>query len=173
MAFPSLVGSAGITTQTSAADPILITLPTGKQVGEGLLIFFYPATVANTWSFPAGYTVILNEVTPSGGAATKCRLIIAYKEIDGTEGTTCSVDGSATSLAIALAVRVSGQAPAAQTPIRIASFLDITNIPYPPNLVADGGNTADFLWLAGCGQDNNINPSTDPANYTRFSQVNA
>lgn len=138
-----------------------VTLPTGIDVGERLIVMF--ATRENNVTFPAGWT----ELYDAGNSGQSCQAG-AYRDCDGTEGASIAVT-TGTSRACAWQVWrlsrgnfIAGVAPEVGT---VASGNSAN--PNPPSETPSWG-AQNTLWIATASLKDNPAPSSVsswPTNY--------
>lgn len=163
----------------TAADPWTVNLPGSISAGDLLIVYCHRA--ANTsMTVPAGWTAVpdIDGGTISniaGGGGDWCTVI--YREADGSEGATLSVDMAATAKGCALAWRITGaEDPATQAPQGqlFTTGTATANSCNPPSLTPTGGSK-DYLWLA-IGHGDGESPSAftaAPTNYSNFINTNS
>jgi len=145
-----------------------VNLPSGIQSGDLLIVIFgFKGGTNQTITWPSGYTSFLraDQVTNVGVEA-------AYRQADGTEGTTITVQTSANARTSHNSYRITGAAdPAVRPPESAASNGNNAN-PDPASLTPTGG-AKDYLWIA---LEINNNGSTTitgwPTSYSGGIQAN-
>lgn len=118
-----------------------ITLPSGVQAGDILVIFFTTNGVTHTP--PAGWTQLLTEI---GGTSNAIRHSVFTRTADGSEGSGVTITTSANTGHVYVAYRVSGGASVEGQITSVGSNLN----PDPPSLSPAWGE-AKTLWIAAMG----------------------
>jgi hypothetical protein len=186
MYFSALPGSGGFpqvaTTNTSitstASTNVVVSLPTGIQSGN-LLIAMVSAyrgsgTTAVNLTWPAGWTEFF-EQDASTGTAPHLAVSGAWRQANGSDGTTVTVTSNVTVTAAHNAYRITGAADPTVQPPQSAT------IPYttasatidPPSLTPTGG-AKNYLWLAVAGwRDTALTATGNPGSYTDAIEANS
>ena len=168
MAFPQVAASVTGLTATSNTASQVITLPTGRQVGE-LLLAAFALDLSNTnrtVTWPAGWTEILDTMGPvpanDGGF-----LSIGARICDGTEADTLTVTLDAgTERGSFRSWRISGWHGTTLPEVSIPVAQGVSTAPDPPSFSPSWG-AADTLWIAIAAiDDGRTVVSAFPANYT-------
>lgn len=162
MAFPT-IEAVGETNGSTAATNKVCNLPTGIVNGS-LLILELRSNVADTHSTPAGWTMlILNNTADASDDTTS----IWYRQADGTEGATVTVNGTASSKFTSVSLRISGHSnPATQAP-EISAVATGTSVSPNSLSLSPTGGAKDYLWLTMAAYEGEqTDPPTFPTNYT-------
>lgn len=140
MAFPSVAGTPAVT-EFGGASSHSISLPSGIQAGEILLMAIGHHRADRPWSTPSGWTGLAQDAR--GSTSSGCRMAVFYRVATGSEGSSVTVaaDGTAHGAAIVFRVTDYDGAPEAQI------TNDRSSTPSPPNLAPSWGS-ADTLWFA-------------------------
>lgn len=156
MAFPQVADSA--TSISGGGTAHTVNLPANIANGN-LLLGFFVCDDDETIGWPGDWTEIFELAYLNG-----CTLSVAYRNADGNEGATITVNTSSDEQAGAIVHRITGhstsQAPQASTG---ASGSSVS--PDPDSLAPTGG-AKDYMWIAVEGNDHNDQISSYPANYT-------
>jgi len=162
MAFPTV--QANTSSEESVVSTIhTVSLPTGISAGDLLLVFTSIDSQNETVTFPAGWTKIADHSSNSGVSSA-----FAYREADGTEGTTIDATTVGTEKSVHTSYRITGaEVPSTQAP-EVSTGTDATNTSAPdPDSLTPAGGAADFLWFAITAIDGRGTDVTDyPINYT-------
>jgi hypothetical protein len=157
MAFPSVV-SVTATAVGNTGTSVTISMPAAVNAGDFLIAILYRDSGA-TYTWPAGWTEILDATAGTGQGIT-----IGRRVADGSEGgTTITVTasiGSASRAAQTFQVRGCH----GTTPPEIATNATTGNNPDPPNLAPSWG-AEDNLWIVGMGTEKTSGFATYPTNY--------
>ena len=161
MAFPvveatntSLEDAGNVTSHT-------VNLPSDIVSGELLIVCFSKDGGFGT-SWPEGWIEFF-EGQVGGGHNT---LALAYREADGTEGSTITVTTSSSDRSTHVSYRISGaEDPDTQAPETHAFTGGDDANPDPANLTPTGG-AKDYLWIAVEGHDRNHSLDAIPTDYT-------
>ena len=142
MAFPVVESTATSATSTAGTNHV-VTLPSGIQAGDLIVICMSIGNVAATLNAHADYSELLDENAAVG-------LKILYRWAAGGESNPTFVSSASTRDAT-VAFRISGAAnPATQAP-QIGTTATGTSVnPDPPTTTPTGG-AKDYLWIAVCG----------------------
>lgn len=169
MAFPSPVGTP--TTYSDNSGTVSnhpVTLPAGMTVGNKLFILFI-ANGSPTVTDPSGYTPLGSNATP----ATYDSVRLYGRDIDGSEGSTVSINLSANQRASAISWEASGgRAGFTSSEVAVSAFSELGNVrtPNPPSLSPVPG-ADDYLWVAMCTRaDSNATFTSYPTNYSLGQQ---
>ncbi len=160
MAFPQVEA-----TNTSSEDGLTVShtvsLPTGIQVGETLLVFFVREGFTEGISWPAGWNSIIDKNTNN-----VAMLGIAWRKATGGEGATITVTTGASNARSAHAsYRISGATdPTVTAPEASTGVIGANAIPDPDSLTAGGGSD-EYLWIAVEGNDGPRAVTVYPTNY--------
>lgn len=157
MAFPSI--AATNTTNGAAATNKSCNLPSGIQSGN-LLLLWIRSNGADTHTTPSGWSDLVKNNTADASDDTTS---LFYKIASGSEGSTVTVNGTASLKFSSLSWRVTG---AHQTTApNVATATGTSSTPDPPSLTPSGG-TKDYLWIAIYGIEGTSTLSSYPANYS-------
>jgi hypothetical protein len=150
-----VVETTANSTQNSDVTSHPITLPSGVQVGDGLVVFFgFDGVVTASISSGTGWAIYDQDPGTSGGGA------LVWKVADGTDALT--MDTSAAEQSAAVAYRISNFSSLTATMAENAGTNDT-----PP--VHNPGVSDDYLWLVALmGQGGGSVPTAAPTNYTNF-----
>ena len=133
MAFPS-VRSEVATNGTTAVTAAVVSLPGTYVAGDTLLVIIRNAATGG-FSFPAGWNE-LHDASPDGAAGFTG---IAWKEANGTEGTTVTVTQTSSKFA-AVAYAIQGAADPSLLPPEISTVaVGTTGEPNPTTCTPTGG----------------------------------
>lgn len=157
MAFP--VDAAQATTNGSTATTNkACTLPTGIAAGNRLILVLRSAG-ADTHSLPTGWNWLAQNSTADASDDTTSTL---YRVADGGEGTTVTVNGTASLKFAAACWRITG----AGTPQTSVGATGTSGSPDPPSFSPTGG-AQDYLWLwvGGWEGEQTSPPASNPTNY--------
>jgi hypothetical protein len=161
MAFPQVAGTATTNGSTAATDKVC-NLPSGIASGN-LLLLVLRSAAADTHTTPSGWTALFaNETDASGGDITSCW----YRVASGTEGTTVTVNGTASTKFASLAYRIA--AHDSTTPPAVSTRATGTSTTPNPPALTPGGGAQDYLWLwmGGWQGEQTSPPAGTPTNYT-------
>jgi len=145
-----------------------VNLPSGISSGNLLIVIFgFRGGTNQTITWPSGYASFFR-----ADQSTNVGVAAAYRQADGTEGTTITVTTSANARTSHNSYRITGAAdPAVRAPESINSNGNNAN-PNPASLTPTGG-AKDFLWIAL--EVNNAGTTTItgwPTSYTGGIQAN-
>lgn len=164
MTFPTVEATAITNGSTSAVNKVC-NLPSGIVSGNLLILMLRSAGSPGDHSTPAGWTALVLNDTSDAADDT---MSIWYRQADGNEGATVTVNGVGNVKFAAISYRISGaENPTTQTPeISTVAFGDST-LPDPSSLTPTGG-AKDYLWLWMGGWDGETTspPTGNPTNYT-------
>lgn len=162
MAFPVVQTTAESATVTAGTSHV-ITLPSGIQAGDLILIVLDKGSTAATVNAHADYTELLDENAGNG-------LYIAYRRAVGGESNPTLVTSANTRTAT-IAFRISdAENPATQAPQIGTTATGTSLTPDPPSVTPTGG-AKDYLWVAFAGMaleeaDDDTWANTPPTNFT-------
>lgn len=163
MAFPVDAARTGTNGSTAAANKVC-TLPSGISAGH-LLILVLRSAGADTHSTPTGWTsLVLNDTADASDDTTS----VWYRLATGTEGSTVTVNGTASLKFAALCWRITGAIdPSTQPPQISTAATGTSTTPNPASLTPTGG-AKDYLWLwVGAWEGEQTSPPAgNPANYS-------
>jgi cellulose synthase/poly-beta-1,6-N-acetylglucosamine synthase-like glycosyltransferase len=174
--YPSVQTTATSATTTAGTSHTL-TLPTGIQSGDLLIAmlsgFIGSGSTAVDISWPSGWT----EFFEQDASTSTLHLAVAgaYRQADGTEGTSITVTTNVSVLAAHNAYRITGAADPSVRPPEAASvgYTDTATNIDPPSLSPTGG-AKDYLWLAvAAWRRTGRVASTDPTNYTNAIEASS
>lgn len=156
MAFPT-VAASNTSVQSSATNSHTISLPSGIQAGDLLIIFFtYPISgLANALS---GWTK-LKEYYGSGDVFGTN---VYYRVADGTEGSTVTITTTGNFQSAHASYRITGHGGNPEVSTGATSTGSTT--PDPDSLTPSGG-AKDYLWIAHAGAPGAVTFSAYPTNY--------
>jgi len=156
MAFPT-VAASNTSVQSSATNSHSISLPSGIQAGDLLIIFFtYPISgLANALS---GWTK-LKEYYGSGDVFGTN---VYYRVADGTEGSTVTITTTGNFQSAHASYRITGYNGNPEVSTGVTSTGSTT--PDPDSLTPSGG-AKDYLWIAHAGAPGAVTFSAYPTNY--------
>jgi hypothetical protein len=162
MAFPSV--AATNTTTGAAATNKVCNLPASIAAGDLLLLMIRTAG-ADTHSTPSGWdgSIFLNDASDGSDDTTS----LFYKQsASGSEGSTVTVNGTASLKFAALSWRISGHDPAI-TPQTSTVATGASTTPDPTTCTPTGG-AKDYLWLwlGGWEGEQTSPPASNPTNYS-------
>ena len=170
MASPSVAATA-VTEVTTAGDPNTVNLPADIVDGSMVLIFYWsPAGTTSTW--PTGWdggtsasAFLFHDDGPQAGSNDLYTAV--WRDCDGTEGTTISVDASGDTKVAAVALRLSGHEDGATAPPEASTAAgDTDQTSEVPDLTPSGGSD-DYLWIAVAHLEGEPGAApTYPDNYT-------
>jgi hypothetical protein len=160
MAFP-VIASITATSFGTDATAHLVAMPATVDANDLLIIIFGNDGAASVTT-PANWNLIASN--PNG---TACRLSTYYKIAVGNEdGTTVDVVTAATEKAAAQVYRITAASWHGTTPPETAAAVTgATANPDPPATTPSWGS-ADTMWLAVYGADDDDDASAYPTNYT-------
>ncbi|HNR55182.1 MAG TPA: hypothetical protein PKJ19_08455, partial [Flavobacteriales bacterium] len=155
--YPSVASSTSSAKTSASGTTHTVSLPTGIQNGDLLLVFWVDANTASTVSLPGGWTGLYDMV----GTANQ-RRVAAYRVADGSEGSTVNFTTSAAERSAHTAYRIAkgsytGVPTAGTTISNISTTID------PPSNTSGFGNVP-TLWIAAA-HISGIASSTAPASY--------
>jgi hypothetical protein len=157
MAFPVDAARIGTGGSTAATNKVC-NLPTGISSGDLLLLILRSAG-ADTHSTPTGWTALaLN----NGADAADDITSVFYRVASGTEGSTVTVNGTASLKFAAICWRITG----GDTPQISTAATGTSTTPDPPSFTPSGG-AKDYLWiwLGAWEGEQTSPPSGSPTNY--------
>jgi hypothetical protein len=158
MAFPQVTASAK-SFKIASGQSHNVTLPSGIILGD-LLIIFFSVDDNETITWPDGYTDI---ITLNNG--TSNTFSVAYRQADGTEGSSITVTTGTNEKSAHSAYRITGhEDPAIQAPEVSTGVDGNSNSPDPDGLTPTGG-AKDYLWIAAHAHDTGVSTSAFPTNY--------
>ena len=167
-----VVAGTNTSTTTTASTSHTLSLPGSISSGD-LLIAMLAATnqgTATNVSWPSGWTEFY-EADASAGNGHQAQAG-AYRQADGTEGSTITVTTNNSVTSAHNAYRITGaEDPATQAPsVATATFTTNASNIDPPNLVASADGK-DYLWLAVASWRRTDRTLTGtPTNYTNTIQ---
>ena len=159
-AFPVVEGRAINNASSATNHPVALPAGITGDDGELLVTLIKTGSSGPTWEPPdEGWIVIGSHVTPSNGQ----RVIVAYRDTDGTEGDTALWTSSSSASAGYQTFLISGWGG---VPPEIAQATHQSTQPNPPALNPAGWAVKKTLWLAYCGFTSGVNLNAYPADYT-------
>lgn len=166
MASPSVVGTpteSNVTTDD--ASPFTVSRPAGVNGQLTIVIFGVDGNPTLTW--PSGYNQFFTQAR-----ATGFKIVGAWHQEDGTEGTTFDITSSASEKWAAIVYSISGAENPSTQPPEATTFdgSTATANPDPPSITPTGGSK-DYLFIAGVVQDgeeadDDTWANTPPTSYT-------
>lgn len=171
MAFPAVQATNTSTETDTATTSHTVNLPGSISSGDLLIIWFgiaFPDGQTITW--PGGYTQFASGIETGGGDAA---VYVAYRQADGTEGSTITVTSSAGTRSAHVSYRITGhENPSTQAPEGAGA--NATNSQTDtPNLTPTGG-AKDYLWFSGAGRTaDDVSTLSAPTNYGNIVEVAA
>ena len=168
-AFPQ-VETTNTSATTTSSTSHTVSLPTGIQSGELLIAMLggYEFTQSSPVdvSWPGGWTEFYEE----DASVPNLHLAVAgaYRQADGTEGSSITVTTNFSVLAAHNTYRISGAADPADQPPEAATiaYTDTASGIDPPSLTPTGG-AKNYLWLAVAGwRRTGVNEIVNPGSYT-------
>jgi hypothetical protein len=169
MTFPVPGTPATYTETTGTTTNHPVNLP---AVLSGKCIIQFEVDGLKTVTTPAGWTLITSNPTPGSSFDT---VIYFGRDLDGTEGSTVTINAGANSRAAAIAVAFTGgRVGFSSNEIAFSSFVEasVTN-PDSPSLSPSWG-AEDTTWISAITSgDANTTFSAYPTNYTGISNVNS
>ncbi len=161
----AIVGTPAETAIATASTTHVVNLPSGAA-GNLFVAIMSKGSAGTTPSVNAltGWTELLDEAIVLG-------LFIAYKSVDGTEGTTTTFTLSSATRGAWIVYEISGhEAPGTQAPQIGTTATGTSATPDPPAVTPTGG-AKDYLWVAFSGMageeaDDDTWGNTPPTNYT-------
>lgn len=168
MAFP--VDAARTATNAStASNPVVVTLP-AYAAGDLCILFFRNNNGIITT--PTGWTPVHG---PSQVSTTDDSTIVAWRKMDGTEGSTVSVTLNGSQKASAVVWTVTGAAdPTVSPPLISSAATGTSTTPDPPSFSPAGG-AKEWLWfwLASYEGEQTSPPASNPTNYSNPTGANS
>ena len=133
--FPVVAGSASSAKTGTSGSTHAVSLPSGIQSGDLLMVFWADANDASTAvNIPAGWTALYNDVWGSSNV----RHVAFYRVATGSEGTTLNVTAGAERSAHTSYRIAAGSYQG--IPVATPQVNTSTQFPDPPNLVTGFGN---------------------------------
>jgi hypothetical protein len=171
--FP-VVEATNTSATTSDNTNHTVSLPAGIQSGELLIAMLsgFDEAAALDISWPVGWTEFFEKDASSGMSLAVAG---AYREADGTEGSSIAVTTDLAVLAAHTSYRISGaEDPATQPPeAATIEYTDTASGIDPPSLTPTGG-AKDYLWLAVAGwRRTGVNETVNPGSYTDGIEVSS
>lgn len=161
MAFPTVAGTIATTNIGTAATSHTVNMPSGIQAGETIILLWRTSTASGNTSLPAGdWTTIVD-------AALTDRVGIAWREADGTEGSTITVGTVGSTKFAALCFRVSGAADPSTSPPQISTVATGSSTTPDPTTCTPTGGAKDYLWIwfGSWEGEQTSPPAGNPTNY--------
>ncbi len=175
--FP-VVETADSSATTTASTNHIVDLPPGFQSGDLLIAmvggFIDTGSTPVDVSWPAGWTEFFEEDATSG--TLHLAVSGAYRQADGTEGSTVTATTNLNVLAAHNTYRISGAADPATQPPQVATtpFLDSGGTTVDPPSLTPTGGAKNYLWLAVAGWRRTGRTLTgSPTNYTDTIDINS
>ena len=159
MAFPTIAATP-TTGATTTGTSHTINLPSSIVSGE-LLILILAIDGAETTTWPAGYTAIIDEVQQSSILTTD----VFYRIANGTEGSSISVTTGTNEIVNYITFRITDWH--GTTPPEVSYATGNDSAPDPASETASWGGTEDNLFIAGlCYNDGRTAVNAWPTNYS-------
>ena len=138
----------------------LVGFGAGGGAGDLLIVIFaVDGNPTVTWG-GTGFTEFFQDA--NGNNAT---LALAYRQVDGTEGSSIEVTTSPAEGSGHIVYRIKGhEVPSKQAPEVSVKATGLSESPDPDSLTPTGG-AKNYLWLAVHGVDRNRSTDTFPTNY--------
>ena len=152
-----------ITTFTGNDSSYAVNIPGDACTGsQALIIIGAHATLNTTMTWPSGYTEF-GATTGAGGGSEM--IYGAYRDCDGTEGTTFTVTPSVAGRAVFRVLKISGDNGALPQEVITENGNDAA--PNPPTVTPSGGSK-EYMWVVGYAWDNStsVTLSACSTNYT-------
>ncbi|HEX9892614.1 MAG TPA: hypothetical protein VGA78_01770, partial [Gemmatimonadales bacterium] len=164
------VAATNTSVNNTANTQHTVSLPSGIQSGNLLIVVFgYKAGSSQTITWPGGWTQFFRS-----DRSTNVGVAAAYRQADGSEGATITVQTGTSAKTSHLSYRITGaENPATQPPESLDSNGNSTT-PDPPSLTPTGG-AKDYLWIAvelNNHTGTSIPITAFPANYSGSIQAN-
>lgn len=136
-----------------------VSLPSGIQAGDLLLVFWVDADVASTVATPSGWTELFNMV----GTADQRRYAM-YRVADGSEGATVTVTTSNAERSAHTAYRIAAGSYQGEP---VAGTVNSNTSTSPdPNSLTSGFGSVPTLWIASSHSAGTSAATTPPTNYS-------
>ena len=167
MAFPNVETVAESSTNTAGTSHV-VTLPSGIQAGDLLLVMFDKGSTSASVNALAGWAELLDEALANG-------IYLAYRWADGTEGASITLVTTASTRSANLAYRISGAMnPATQVPELSTVATGTSTGPNATTCTPTGG-AKDYLWISFFGQageeaDDDTWCNTAPTSFSNLLQ---
>ena len=148
-----------------------VNLAGSASSGNLLLVQFYISggSPAGTITWPSGGGAFTEFFTGTNG---NNKLAWAYRQADGTEGSTITVTTSTSHKSAHRAFRITGhEIPATQAPESATAATGSSTTPDPGSLSPTGGSK-DYLWIAGTAQAAD-DATAGPTSYTDLNTARA
>ena len=157
--FPEIAATASSAKTVIAGTTHTVSLPSGIEIGDLLLIFWTDANTDNTDpGDPAGWTQLY-----SNTAANRIRKAWYRISVDGMEGATLDITaGAERSAHVAYRIAQGTYQGMPAVPAGPASGNSVT--PNPPSLTP-GFSTTNTLWIAAAHSAGDLSVITSPTNY--------
>jgi len=171
------VAATNTSATTTANTSHTLNLPSSIASGDlliGMLSgYIGSGSTAVDISWPSGWTEFFEQDASTG--TLHLAVAGAYRQADGTEGTSITVTTNLSVLAAHNAYRITGAADPATQPPEAASIPYTTgaNSIDPPSLSPTGG-AKDYLWLAvAAWRRTGLTATADPTNYTNAIEASS
>lgn len=165
MAFPAVLDVVESNNPTTAATNHTVTLPSGIQPNDLLIVIADKGSTSATVNALTGWNELLDEASANG-------LYIAYRWADGTEGASITLVTSASTRLVEITYRITGsEHPSIQAPeIAAATGSGSGTDTDTPSITPTGG-AKDYLLIAFAGMageevDDDTWANTPPTNFT-------
>jgi ribosomal protein S19 len=163
VAFPTDAARVATNGSTAATNKVC-NLPTGISSGD-LLILILRSAASDTHSTPSGWTALaLNDGADAADDITS----VFYRVASGTEGSTVTVNGTASVKFAAVCWRITGGGTPQLSSIATGS----STAPNSPSFTPSGG-AQDYLWVSLIGFAGTGSVSSGPASYLNVTSANS
>lgn len=134
-----------------------------NDIGQLLLVVLDKGSTAATINALAGWNELLDENSGNG-------LYVAWRKVDGTEGSTITLTSSASTRSAEITFRISGAADPAVTPPTVGTTSSGTSATPDPPASSTPPSSKDYLFIAIAGMageeaDDDTWGNTPPTNY--------
>jgi hypothetical protein len=165
---PPQVAATNTSVNNTANTNHTVNLPSGIQSGNLLIVIFgFDGGTNQTITWPIGWTSFFRS-----DRSTVVGVAAAYRQADGSEGSTITVQTSANTRSSHNSYRITGAADPATRPPESAASNGNSTTPNPPSLTPTGG-AKNYLWIAlETNNDGTITITAYPANYSGGIQAN-
>lgn len=149
MSFPQ-VAASNTSKQDSAVTSHTVDLPSGIVSGN-LLLCLFATDGSNTLTWPEGWTEVFSE-DYSGNV----HISVAFRNADGSEGSTITVTSTASQGSAHVTFRISGHEPGSDP--EVSSGAQGTSTTPDPDSLTPSWGAEDTLWIAveGTGNTNAV-----------------
>src|SRR3990172_9436389 len=164
------VSATNTSVNNTAGTQHTVSLPTGVQSGDLLIVVFgYKNGTSQTINWPGGWTQFFRS-----DRTTTVGVVAAYRQADGSEGSTITVGTSGSIKTSHNSYRITGAENPLKPPPQSSAPNGTSPPPAPPSLTPTGG-AKDYLWIAveTHNQTSSQIPITGfPASYSAGIQAN-